>query len=275
MTGKPPSDRLLEMPDNLNAPESAGAPRRRIESSFGARRAILVLLSWIGGQLVGGFLGAVSGMLYLSSRGLDLGESSAIEEHMMELLTPALAVGTISGAIAMVAATLYLAGPHLREVSATGIGWARGSWRSLLLAALLGVVVSSSFVLVVAILDPDIPDSELGPVARLAAQDERIRWIWAVIAVLVAPVTEELLFRGVLFSGLARSWGVAASAVVVSALFLLFHLAETMAFWPSTIAVGVLAIGTIGSRMLTNRLGPPIAMHLAYNSVLAIALIAG
>lgn len=255
--------------------EPGNGSRGRARGSFGAGRALLVLLAWIGGQLVGGFIGAVSGMLYLTSLGHELGEASGIEQHMVDLLTPALAVGTITGAVAMIAATLALARPYLREVSSTGVGWSRGSWRSLLLAALVGLVVSSSFVLLVAIMEPDIADAELGPIARLAEQDERIRWIWAVIAVLVAPVTEELLFRGVLFSGLARSWGIKVSAVLVSLVFILFHLAETLAYWPSIIAVGILTVGTIGSRIMTNRLGPPIAMHLAYNTVLAIALIAG
>ncbi|MBW3670204.1 MAG: CPBP family intramembrane metalloprotease [Acidobacteria bacterium] len=248
---------------------------RTTAGSFGAGRALLVFLAWVGGQIVGGFLGAVSGMFYLMSMGLELDDASKIEQHMVELLTPALAVGTITGAVAMIVAALTLARPHMREVSPTGVGWSRGPWRSLVLAAIVGLVVSSSFVLLVATIDPDLADTELGPIARLAEQDERVRWIWAIVAVMVAPVTEELLFRGVLFSGFAKSWGVGISATVVSVLFMLFHLAETLAYWPSIVAVGILTVGTIASRMMTNRLGPPIAMHLAYNTVLAIALIAG
>lgn len=241
---------------------------------FGAGQALLVFLAWLGGQLVGGFMGAVSGMVYLASHGQELNDASAIEGHMVELLTPALAVGTITGAIAMIAATLYFARGYLREVSPTGIGWSLGSWKSLLIAAVIGAAVSTAFVGFVALTNPEIPDSDLGIVARLAGQDVRVRWIWAAVAVLIAPVTEELLFRGVLFSGLARSWGVPASAVAVSVTFLLFHLAETIAFWPATVAIAILTIATIASRLLTNRLGPPVVMHLAYNTVLAIALIA-
>lgn len=269
------SGKLYAMSDNLNGRNSGSGMLSKRPGEFGAGRALLVLLAWIGGQLVGGFLGAVSGMLYLGSLGLDLAETTNLEQHMSELLTPALAVGTITGAAAMIAATLALARRRLREVSPTGIGWSRGSWRAVLLAAIFGIAISAAFIGTIAVMDPELAEEDLGPIARLAEQDERIRWIWAFIAVAIAPVTEELLFRGVLFSGLARSWGVAAGAVIVSILFLLFHLAETMAYWPSTVAVGVLTIGTIASRMMTNRLGPPIAMHLAYNSILAAALIMG
>ncbi len=247
---------------------------RRAGSDFGAVQALLVFLAWLGGQLAGGFAGAVSGMVYLVSNGHQLGDPSAIEGHMVELLTPALAVGTITGAIAMIAASLYFARRHLREVSPTGIGWSLGSWRSLLIAAVVGATVSTAFITFVAMTNPEIPDSDLGVVARLAGQDVRVRWIWAAVAVLIAPVTEELLFRGVLFSGLARSWGIPASAVTVSVVFFLFHLAETIAFWPAMVSIAILTIATIGSRLLTNRLGPPVAMHTAYNTILAIALIA-
>lgn len=262
------------MTQDVDRDGAAVRPAER-RSPFGAVGALLVFLAWIGGQLVGGLLGAISAMLYLSSIGYEMTTGAEIESHMMELLTPALAVGTFTGAVAMVVATLILAKPYLRDVSPLGIGWARGPWRALLLAAIVGALVSSGFIATIEVMDPQIPESELGPIARMAEQDDRTRWIWAFIAVAIAPVTEELLFRGVLFSGLARSWGVAVSAVVVSATFLLFHLAETMAYWPSTVAIAMLTLGTISSRMMTNRLGPPIAMHLAYNTVLAVALIAG
>lgn len=267
--------KLYTMADNPNGRNSQSGPSRRSAGEFGAGGALLVLLAWLGGQLAGGFLGAMSGMLYLGSLGLDLAESANIEQHMSELLTPALAVGTIVGAVAMIAATLSIAKGRLREVSATGIGWSRGSWRAVLLAATFGIVISALFITTIAVTTPDLAEEDLGPIARLAEQDERVRWIWAFIAVAIAPATEELLFRGVLFSGLARSWGVAASAVTVSILFVLFHLAETMGYWPSTVAIAVLTAGTIVARMMTNRLGPPIAMHFAYNSILALALVVG
>lgn len=243
--------------------------------AFGAGGGLLVLLSWIAGQLIGGFFGAIFGMLWLISHGEKLSDATAIEEHLVELMTPALALGSIAGAITMVAATLILARPYIRQTDATGIGWSLGPRRQLVLSAMIGVAISSAFVVAIILMQPEIPDSELGPVARLAEESARVRWLWAIIAVTIAPVTEEFLFRGVLFSGLSKTWGIPAGAAIVSALFLMFHLAETMAFWPSTVAIGLLTIGTIAFRLLTNHLGPPIAMHLAYNAVLAIALLSG
>lgn len=243
--------------------------------SLRAGKALLIFAAWLGGQLVGGFLGAVSGLVYLASRGIQIEHTDQIEGHVAELMTPALAAGTLAGAAAMIVVTLYFARGEIRHTEPTAIGWSRGPWKPLLTAALFGLVISAMFVLTITILDPDIPDSELGPVARLAEQSERVRWIWAFIAIAIAPVTEEFLFRGVLFSGLSRSWGIPAAAVTVSALFFTFHLAETLAFWPAAVAIGILTIGTIAARLLTNRLGPPIAMHLSYNSVLAIALVSG
>lgn len=48
-------------------------------------------------------------------------------------------------------------------------------------------------------------------------------WLAAASAVVVAPVIEELLFRGVLFAGLAKRWPVWLAAVVSSLAFAVLH----------------------------------------------------
>ena len=46
-----------------------------------------------------------------------------------------------------------------------------------------------------------------GPVAKMAASNGMGRAVWAVLAVLIAPPVEELLFRGVMLRGMIASWG--------------------------------------------------------------------
>lgn len=48
-------------------------------------------------------------------------------------------------------------------------------------------------------------------------------WLAAVSAVVIAPVIEELLFRGVLFAGLAKRWPIWLAAVVSSSAFAVLH----------------------------------------------------
>lgn len=48
-------------------------------------------------------------------------------------------------------------------------------------------------------------------------------WLAAVSVVVVAPVIEEILFRGVIFAGLARRWPVWIAAAISSIVFALLH----------------------------------------------------
>ncbi len=48
-------------------------------------------------------------------------------------------------------------------------------------------------------------------------------WLAAISSVVIAPIIEELLFRGILFAGLARRWPVWLAAVLSSLAFALLH----------------------------------------------------
>lgn len=91
------------------------------------------------------------------------------------------------------------------------------------------------------------------------------RWVLVAGAVLVTPVVEEILFRGLLQSALAAAlpwrWGAVLGA---SALFTLAHTAGGVeAHSLPAIAVLGLSMGIAYER--TGRIAVPIAMHLAFN----------
>src|SRR5207244_11992953 len=61
--------------------------------------------------------------------------------------------------------------------------------------------------------------------------------------ILVAPLGEELLFRGFLYRGLRSSLPVWASAIVSAVLFGLVHLAGGLALWPIVPPLMIVGIG--------------------------------
>ena len=85
---------------------------------------------------------------------------------------------------------------------------------------------------------------------------------WAVIAfVVVAPLTEELLFRGVMLTGLLRRYTVVRAVLYSAILFAISHLN------PYQLVVG-LATGLFQGwlRIRTRSLWPCIAMHAIFNA---------
>jgi membrane protease YdiL (CAAX protease family) len=89
----------------------------------------------------------------------------------------------------------------------------------------------------------------------------------ALLAVVIAPVVEEMLFRGILLPALARRVGVKPAIVVVSLLFALVH-----GHLPSLIPLFMLSV--ILSLLYLHRgtLVAPVAMHSLFNSLTVAVL---
>jgi membrane protease YdiL (CAAX protease family) len=85
-------------------------------------------------------------------------------------------------------------------------------------------------------------------------------WLMAGMIILVAPLFEEWVFRGLLYQSLRRTWGVAASVGLSSLLFTVIHPLE------SSVAVLVLGIVTALLVEKTGRLWPSMLVHMGYNA---------
>lgn len=98
--------------------------------------------------------------------------------------------------------------------------------------------------------------------------------IVALLAVVLAPVVEEVLFRGVLFRSLIDRGGVWIAAILSSALFAVVHV-EVVVSQPVAL-VGLFSAGmvwAIGYRIVGN-LWVPIIAHAVFNAIsLSLALL--
>jgi membrane protease YdiL (CAAX protease family) len=85
---------------------------------------------------------------------------------------------------------------------------------------------------------------------------------------LIAPFSEELIFRGYIFQGLRGKCSVLTSAIIVSVVFTLMH-GTQLAFSPiPLIFIAILSVILIYTRIKTDSLTNCIVVHLIYNSIL-------
>lgn len=99
--------------------------------------------------------------------------------------------------------------------------------------------------------------------------------LFMAMAVLVAPLVEETLFRGYLYPLFARSFGVAPGIIVTGLLFGLMHGTQLGWTWE---LVGVLVFVGIVFTLVRARTGSVFAsylMHLGYNSLISCFAILG
>lgn len=98
-----------------------------------------------------------------------------------------------------------------------------------------------------------------------------MRLLLAVLVVCVAPFVEELVFRGVLLSGLASrmpiGWAMLASAIVFGCV----HLPDFKFAWYPVPALIILGLASAWLRVRTRSLWPSITLHATNNFIAVVA----
>ena len=145
---------------------------------------------------------------------------------------------------------------------------------SLAPAGLAGLLLALvAFVLVN--LFPPPSDFQAGPLVTTASSGLLGALCWSILAVGIAPVAEEILYRGVLFTGLARRVGTYWAGLLVTIVFVLCHWGEAGGYSPALLGIAGLATATLVFRVRSGSIVPSIVCHLAYNSFLAVTVLSG
>jgi uncharacterized protein len=100
--------------------------------------------------------------------------------------------------------------------------------------------------------------------------------VLGVVVVLVAPVVEELMFRGMMLRTFMRRWGFWPAALLSSAIFALFHTYEVSTLAGAlTLAAVVFTLGLSNCLLVrwSGRLAAGIMNHMAFNGLAVVVLI--
>jgi membrane protease YdiL (CAAX protease family) len=100
-----------------------------------------------------------------------------------------------------------------------------------------------------------------------------IRVMVALLAVLTAPLVEEMVYRGVLYMGVERDWGKWAGVAAATFLFALVHVPQYRQSIAAITAILSLSLALTLVRAWTGKLLPCVVTHLVYNGVQAAALL--
>jgi membrane protease YdiL (CAAX protease family) len=96
--------------------------------------------------------------------------------------------------------------------------------------------------------------------------------LFALTAIVAAPVFEELFFRGFLQPLLCRTFGISAGILITAAIFGSAHGAEYKWTWQYILAVGIVGFVFGWVRERTDSIIPSTVMHGCYNAVFVGAL---
>lgn len=104
-------------------------------------------------------------------------------------------------------------------------------------------------------------------------QDRRTALLLMLMAVLVAPVIEETIFRGYIYPVVARSYGVTAGVLSTGILFGLLHAPQLWGGWVQISMLVLVGIVLTYARAATKTVLASYLLHLSYNFFISFAVV--
>ena len=172
---------------------------------------------------------------------------------------------------------LYLA-VHVRARAAAGENfWRLLGWRGLrvgtlgrpaaVMACLLGGITLAIAVQVASVA---AGRPEQLPIEQFFQSASNVMWMMAV-GVLIAPLAEEMIFRGYFYPALARRLGVPGGVMATGLLFGLLHAQQLWGGWAQIALLVIVGVVFTYVRARTGSVVAPFLLHLGYNSILFLA----
>jgi membrane protease YdiL (CAAX protease family) len=217
-------------------------------SGWRVRDAVWALLAGLGGAVVG-----------VALVGVDASVSA-----LFGIVVPAQSLATIGAVAAMAARSeRRREGLALAAEPQDGIGLLVGAGLQIALAALM-------YPFIVLFFDDEVPVQEIVETANQALTSTD-RFLVAFGAVLLAPVAEELVFRGVLLRALRDRFSEGRAIVLSAAAFAVFHLLDPNAFLA---VVPLFLLGLVMARQVvrSGRIARAVFTHMGFNLISVIAL---
>lgn len=149
-----------------------------------------------------------------------------------------------------------------------GWGW-RPQFKWIHAVALAGLMMG------VAILFSKILPHQETDLEKILKLGTSVRVLTALLAVLSAPLVEEVVYRGVLYPGLERNWGATAGVAGATFLFALVHVPQYWGSWAAISTIVLLSFVLTVLRAATGSILPGVATHFFYNGVQSISLLLG
>jgi hypothetical protein len=145
----------------------------------------------------------------------------------------------------------------------------RGAW------AYLGLIASGLLLALLVQVGSAIFGNKVQLPMEQLFQDRRTAVLLMLMAVLLAPVVEETIFRGYLYPLIARTFGIGTGIAATGILFGLLHAPQ---LWGGWVQIGLLIlVGIIFTyvRAVTRTVVGSYLLHVSYNSFISVAFLIG
>ena len=146
-----------------------------------------------------------------------------------------------------------------------GWDWGGFNWWNCLL-------ILGSFFAAAVVVSNFLPEQD-NELMRILRSSRTAVYIVAFMATFTAPIVEEVVYRGILYSAFQRAFGVLAAVIVVTALFALVHVPQYYPSYSTIFLICMLSLILTLIRVRTKNLLPCIVLHTIFNGIQSLILI--
>jgi len=133
-------------------------------------------------------------------------------------------------------------------------------------------IILIAFFFVAAVVGSYFPEKE-NDLIRMLRTSRSVVYVVAFVATFTAPIVEEVVYRGVLFSAFQRKLGVAFAFVLVTVLFALVHVPQYYPSYSTIFLLTLLSLTLTATRVKAGSLLPCIILHTLFNGLQSVLLI--
>ncbi|HKA22513.1 MAG TPA: type II CAAX endopeptidase family protein [Blastocatellia bacterium] len=273
----PESDNTFGVPSSgVPASLSPDAPIDPDNPSWGPVGGVMVWILSVGAIIVIPVIAVIVWYFVESARGSHLPNLVNRDEMLEWLKSPNLLLVQVLSTIVAHALTIAFCWAVVTRAGkrpfweSLGWSWAGHSvWYWLLFSAaiIVGLVMATQ------VLSRFLPQSEENSFTDLLKSSMRVRVAIAVLATFTAPLVEETVYRGVLFSSLRRSLGLVGTVVLVTLMFAGVHVLQYLGAWVTIAGLTLLSLALTLIRARTKSILPCVLIHTVNNAFFAVLIL--
>ncbi len=135
------------------------------------------------------------------------------------------------------------------------------------------IFVITALILILAAFLTSIFGEQENELLRILKSSRTAVYLVAFLATFTAPLVEEVIYRGLLYSAFQRTFGTASAIFLVTFLFALVHVPQ---YYPDFVAISMICLVSLVLTLIRARTGnllPCIALHFVFNGVQSLLLI--
>ncbi len=242
-----------------------------------AKRGIMILAAFFLLQIVFAVIAGIALSVIFAVSGGNVSDSETLAANLEDNALLVNMTGTYVASIILVFWLWLKAIDPEDGISFEFLGLRQFTLVSLAKPAATGSGLGFAFLLLGGLLCEAPEGPEFGPLTTLFTASGWGLVLWAVTALLFAPIVEELLFRSVLLKSFLQNWPSPPASLVATittiVVFTAFHYQEFVYFPFAALAIFTMAATATYFRLKSDNLFAAVALHFFYNFSLVLSML--